>query len=274
MEKRQEPVIVQVPSMKLFHVVVVVILVVGAFFLGSLWTKVEFLKGGSVAGVQQAAQPTGTTQQAEPKVTLDTVKQAFAGSLIKFGDANKKLLLIEVADPSCPYCHASAGHNGALNKQMGDRFVLTADGGPYVAPVPEIKKLVDSGSAAFAYLYTPGHGNGEMGTKAFYCAFEKGKFWDVHDKLMTSEGYSLLNDSVKNDKTKSEEVAQFLKDEFNPQDMKSCLDSGKYDARLGEDIALARSIGVSGTPGFFVNATAFAGAYSWKDMESAVNAAL
>src|SRR3989344_724960 len=91
---------------------------------------------------------------------------------------------------------------------------------------------------------------------------------------MTSEGYSLLNDSVKNDKTKSEEVAQFLKDEFNPQDMKSCLDSGKYDARLGEDITLARSIGVSGTPGFFVNATAFAGAYSWKDMESAVNAAL
>lgn len=277
MEKKEAPVI-QVTGFKTFHLIIIVVLIVQAFFLGSLWTKVEVLKsGGNTAAVplQTGGQVAGTQQQAAaPVISLDQVKDALSKSLVKFGDANSKLLLIEVADPSCPYCHIAAGLNGALNKQVGDRFTLVSDGGSYVAPVPEMKKLLDQGKAAFAWLYSPGHGNGEMGTKAMYCAFEKGKFWEVHDRLMTSEGYDLLNNSVKNDKTKSEELSQFLAGVFDQNIMKECLDSGKYDARLGEDIALARSVGVSGTPGFFVNEANFAGAYSYKDMESAVNAAL
>ncbi len=276
MEKKEAPVI-QIVGFKTFHLIVVVVLIVQAFFLGSLWTKVEVLKQGGAAPAAPS-QVAGTQQQQAPQqapaVTRDQVKDAFTKSLIKFGDANSKLLLIEVADPSCPYCHIAAGHNGELNKQVGDRFTLVSDGGSYIAPVPEMKKLVDSGKAAFTYIYSPGHGNGEMGTKAMYCAFEKGKFWEVHDRLMTAEGYDLLNNTVKNDKAKSGELSQFLADVFDQSSMKECLDSGKYDARIGEDVALARSVGVSGTPGFFVNETNFAGAYSYKDMESVVNAAL
>ena len=155
-----------------------------------------------------------------------------------------------MADPSCPYCHVAAGKNGELNKQVGDRFTLIADGGSYIAPVPEMKKLVDAGRAAFAYVYTNGHGNGEMGTKALYCAYEKGKFWEVHDLLMTSAGYAAINNSIKNDKTKSGELADFLKSVFNAGQMKQCLDSGKYDARIAEDSKLAAGVGVRGTPGF------------------------
>jgi protein-disulfide isomerase len=39
-------------------------------------------------------------------------------------------------------------------------------------------------------------------------------------------------------------------------------------------MALGQSLGVSGTPGFFVNDTNFAGAYSFTDMESIVTSAL
>ncbi|MBI4062495.1 DsbA family protein [Candidatus Gottesmanbacteria bacterium] len=281
MEKHEAP-IIQITGFKTFHLVIIVVLIVQAFFLGSLWTKVEVLKSGNTAAVPQqtTGQVAGAQQQAvqqqpvAPAVTLDQVKDTFSKSLIKFGDSNNKLVFIEVADPSCPYCHIAGGLNGELNKQVGDRFTLVSDGGSYVAPVPEMKKLLDGGKAAFAWIYSPGHGNGEMGTKAMYCAFERGKFWEVHDALMTSEGYDLLNNTVKNDKAKSEELSQFLVASFDPAEMKTCLDSGKYDARLSEDVGLARGIGVSGTPGFFVNETNFAGAYSFKDMESAVNAAL
>lgn len=278
MEKKEAPVI-QITGFKTFHLIVMVVLIVQAFFLGSLWTKVEVLKNGNAATVPQqtaAGQVAGTQQQQAqaPVITLVQVKDAFSKSFVKFGDPNGKLVFVEVADPSCPYCHIAAGLNGALNKEVGDRFTLVSDGGSYVAPVPEMKKLVDAGRAAFAYIYSPGHGNGEMGTKAMYCAFEKGKFWEVHDALMTNDGYNLLNNSVKNDKAKSEELSQFLRNAFDPAEMKTCLDSGKYDARLSEDIGLARSVGVSGTPGFFVNEANFAGAYSYKDMESAVNIAL
>lgn len=254
--------------------ILVILLVVASFALGSLYTRVKYLEKGTTNTSATTTQTQARQPSAAAEATLDQVKDAFNKSLVKFGDANKKLVLIEVADPSCPYCHIAAGKNPSLNKQVGDRFTLVSDGGSYVAPVPEFKKLIDSGKAAFAWLYTPGHGNGEMGTKALYCAFEKGKFWEVHDKLMTAEGYTFLNDTVKNDKTKSKEVAEFLKSVFNPSDMQKCLESGKYDNRLQEDISLATSLGVSGTPGFFINATKFAGAYSYTEMQSAVEGAL
>lgn len=264
--------------------VLVMLLVVASFAIGSLYTKVQYLEKTagrgtpSVAGAGTGGNTTGAQAQpqapAQPTVTLETIKNVHQKAAVKFGDANRKILFVEVADPSCPYCHIAAGKNGELNTQVGDRFTLVADGGTYIAPVPEMKKLVDEGRAALAWIYTPGHGNGEMGTKALYCAFEKGKFWEVHDLLMTGKGYELLNNTVKNDKTKSGELADFLKDVFDAGQMKSCLDSGKYDARLGEDVTLASSVGISGTPGFFVNETNFAGAYSWKDMESVVTAAL
>jgi protein-disulfide isomerase len=124
-----------------------------------------------------------------------------------------------------------------------------------------------------------------MAIRAFYCAFEKGKFWEVHALVMSEKGYEIQNGTdpagtasaapvVKNDKTKSQDLANFLAPAIDPVFMKSCLDSGKYDARLGADTQLASSLGVQGTPGFFVNATNFAGAYSFKDMQSAVDAAL
>lgn len=244
-----------------------ILLIISSFVIGSLYTKVTYLEKTSVPTA--ATQQPSTQQPAQPTVTIDQVKEVFNKSLVKFGDDKKKLLLIEVADPSCPYCHVAAGLNPELNKQVGDRFTLVSDGGTYVAPVPEMKKLIDSGNASFAWLYTPGHGNGEMGTKALYCAFEKEKFWEVHDKIMTAEGYDFLNNSVKNDKAKSGELSQFLASVFDPTAMKTCLDSGKYDNRLTEDVALASGIGISGTPGFYINAINFAGAYSWKDMESA-----
>jgi protein-disulfide isomerase len=221
---------------------------------------------------QQAAQPAqvAPAQPQKPTVTLDTIKALFNEKNLVYGNKDAKNLLVEVADPSCPYCHIAGGLNPELNKQVGTQFTLVTDGGTYVPPVPEMKKLVDSGKAAYVYIYSPGHGNGEMGVKALYCAQEKGKFWEVHDKLMTNDGYELLNNTVKNDKTKSGELADFLASVFNTADMKSCLESDKYDAKLSEDTATARSLGVNGTPGFFINETNFAGAYSWKDMVSVV----
>ena len=248
-----------------------------AFVVGMLWQKVSSLQSGNAVATQTAQTTQNAGQQAPPQVSLDIVKETFDKAAIKFGDTKKKLVLIEVADPSCPYCSIAAGENPELNKQASNAqsdFTLVTDGGTYIAPVPEMKKLLDSGKAAFAYIYVPGHGNGEMGTKALYCAFDKNKFWEVHDKLMTAEGYKVLNETVKNDKAKTQELVDFLKSAMNPNDLKTCLDSGKYDSRLTEDVTLAQGLGVNATPGFFVNATVFRGAYNFKDMEGAVNEAL
>jgi protein-disulfide isomerase len=254
--------------------------IIMSFVIGILWEKVSGLeKGGTTkttdtTGTQQQAAQQAAQQPTQAPVSLDQIKKLFGQDLVKFGDDKRKVLFVEIEDPSCPYCHVAAGKDPELNAQIGDRFKLVADGGTYVAPVPEMKKLVDQGKASLVYIYTPGHGNGEMGMKALYCAFEKGKFWDVHDLLYTNDGYNLMNNTIKNDKTKSQDLADFLKSAINPNDLKSCLDSGKYDQRLASDTAVAASLGVQGTPGFFVNTKSFAGAYSWKEIEPLVTTAL
>ena len=241
-------------------------------FGGYLYGKVNNLEKAAVAK-PAAAQP-DAQQPAAVQVTQDQIKGLFDGKNISFGDKNKKLVFVEFSDPSCPFCHVAAGKNGALNKQMGTQFILKTDGGTYVAPVPEMKKLVDSGKASMVWLYANGHGNGEMGTKALYCANEKGRFWEVHDLLMDADGYTLMNTTVKNDKAQSGAVADFLKKVIDPGFMKSCLDGGKYEDRLAADMQTATQFGFNGTPSFFVNTQNFAGAYSFTEMQSVVDAAL
>ena len=258
---------------QIFMPVLVLIALGLSFFSGTMWQKVKNLEKGGTTVAGTAASP----QPAQPTVSLDQIKDLFGKDLIKFGDDKRKVLFVEISDPSCPYCHAAAGLNPELSRQMdatNNTFQLVSDGGKYVPPVLEIKKLVDSGEASFVYIYSSGHGNGEMGTKALYCANEKGKFWEAHDLLMTNKGYEFLNNTIKNDKTKSGDMATFLKSAVDPSFLKECLDSGKYDARLASDAQLAQTLGFQGTPHFFVNATAFPGAYNWTDMKSAVDEAL
>lgn len=262
-------------SIQQFFIPVLVVVAIGlAFFSGSLWQKVQNLeKGATTTGTTT----TGATQQGQqqPSVSLDTIKGLFSKDLIKFGDASRKVLFVEMSDPSCPFCHAADGQDHTIYKTLGGTtFQLVADGGKYVSPTVEMKKLVDAGKASFVYIYYPGHGNGEMGMKALYCANEKNKFWDAHNLIMSDSGYTLMNTTVKNDKTQSQTVADFLKSVVDPTFMKTCLDSGKYDARLQSDQALATSLAIQGTPDFYVNATNFPGAYNYTDMKSAVDAAL
>lgn len=262
--------------------VLMVLVIVMSFALGSLWSKVKYLETAvKDAGTKTNTETTAAAdqQQAAPavKADLNTIKGLFDMNLIKFGDAGRKLLFVEFGDPSCPFCHVAAGKNPELNRQMDsktNRFQLVSDGGLYLAPVPEMKKLVDSGKASLVMIYTPGHGNGEMGMKAMYCAYEAGRFWQVHDTLYTMKGYEMLNNTVKNDKANSGVLADFLKGAMDAKKMKDCLDSGKYDSRIDEDVMLAEKTGAEGTPGFYINDKFFNGAYSYNDMKSVADAAL
>lgn len=248
----------------------VLLLIVGAFFIGRLSAQVESLKSGN-SGTAQVAQQ--QPSEAAPVISIDTVKDLFGKDLIKFGDENKKVLFVEVSDPSCPYCHIASGKNKTLSNS-DPRFKLIEDGGTYKAPVMEMKKLIDQGKAGYVWIFNVGHGNGELGAKALYCAQEKGKFWQAHDLLFNNDGYVLMNETVKNDITKASVVADFLKSAVDSKFMTECLSSDKYKDRIAADIAVAQSLGVSGTPGFFVNENSYPGAVNFTSMQSVVDAAL
>ena len=249
--------------------VLMVVLIVASFAIGSMWTKIKYLEQGlPAAGTQQGEQVQQQPQQ--PDVKIAQIKDLFNKNVVKFGKANAKNLFVEIADPSCPYCHVASGKNPELNSQVGEQFKLVADGGTYVAPEPEMRKLVESGKAGMVWIYTPGHGNGELATKALYCAFDEGRFWEVHDILMTNKGYDFVNNIAKNDIANADKVIEFVRTAISSGSFKDCLKNDKYKDRLAEETTLASTFGVQGTPGFFVNETRFGGAYNWNDMKSAV----
>lgn len=251
------------------------VIIASSILIGLSNVATAFKGGSTTATGTTTTTTTDTTATGTVTASKDQIAALFndSGNII-FGDASRKVLFAEFSDPSCPYCHIAAGKNGELNQSAGASFTLVEDGGTYVAPVVEFKKLVDAGQASYVWKYTNGHGNGEMGAKAMYCANEQGKFWEAHDLLYSSAGYDLLNNTVKNDTSKSGTLSDFLASVLDKNALKSCLESGKYDDKLDADQAEGAAIGVSGTPGFFVNETNFAGAYSYEDMRSVVETAL
>jgi len=266
----------QLPKIN-YNVILVLLLVGASFFVGRLSAQVEYLKGGGNVAATPTAAPQQQQQQQAPAVTFDQIKGLVDPKKnIVFGDKNKKLIFVEFSDPSCPYCHIAGGKNPELNKQVDEQsgrkqFTVVADGGTYVAPVPEMKKLVDQGKAAFVWLYANGHGNGELAAQALYCANEKDAFWSVHDLLMTNSGYTLINEKVRNDKANIPILVQFLGNSVDQSFMTECLTSGKYAEKLLRDTSIGDSFGIGGTPSFFVNTTVFPGAYSFTDMKSIVD---
>jgi protein-disulfide isomerase len=246
-------------------------MVISSVILGNALRAGGFSTG---TGTAVTTTPSTTDTGTVTNVTQDQILALFQTDNMTFGNKDSNLLIVEVADPSCPYCHIAAGLNPELNKSAGSQFTLVADGGSFVAPVPEIRKLVEEGKAGYVWIYSNGHGNGEMGTKAMYCAYENGKFWEVHGLLFTSAGYDIINNTIKNDKGQAQTLANFLASAMNAQEMVSCLNSGKYDDRIAADQATANSLGVTGTPGYFINTRMFPGAYSFTEMQSTIEAAL
>lgn len=259
------------------NTILVALLVVAAFLVGSFWTRIQYMEKGSSAPAnnnQGNNTVTGNPLPTQPPaLSLDKVKSLFVAGFIHFGDAKRKVLFVEVSDPSCPYCQVAAGKNPELSKQAGTRFQYVSDGGTYNPPVPEIKKLVDAGKASLAVIYYPGHGNGILAMQALYCAFDKNKYWEVHDKLMSNEGYDLINNTVKNDKVNIPQLVDFLSNQIDATFLKSCLESGKYESILSRDQQLGPTFQVQGTPHFLLNTTIYGGAVDFKNggMEQEVN---
>lgn len=212
----------------------------------------------------------GAQPQPEQPIDLNKVKALFKKGNMTFGDAKSKVLVAEFSDPSCPFCHAAA--YGADEIFQG-RFKTVANGGEYMPPVQEFRKLAQEGKIGYVALYANGHGNGEIAQQGLYCAYEQNKYWEAHDLLFSQAGYDLINNTVKNDKAKIPDLVNYLSSAVDATALQSCLESGKYANKLNEDMQTAQTVNFSGTPMFVVNTTKFAGAYSYKDIEPAVKGA-
>jgi protein-disulfide isomerase len=241
-----------------FAIIIGALLIGGAIILTKSTPKIQAPQGQQPA--QQAPSDT--------PIAADVYKTLIADDRIVLGNKTSKNVVIEISDPSCPFCHFASGKNPDLVKQSGrNDYLSTEFGGTYVAPGIEFEKLSKSGDIAYVFSYGNGHGNGRLAAEALYCAHERDGFWPVHNKLMSGPGYTMVNDTVQNDRTKSATLGKFLASEIDEKFMTDCLTSAKYESRINRDIAENSKLQFAGTPHFVINGNVVRGAADFPSMK-------
>ena len=81
--------------------------------------------------------------------------------------------------------------------------------------------------------------------EAANCSGEQGKYWEMHDRLFANQN-ALAAQQLSGH---ADAVG------LDGQKFKTCLDSGKYAAKLRKDLADAQKAGATGTPTFFIGLT-------------------
>lgn len=224
----------------------VILLVLAAFLIGVLVTKVQYLeKNQGTAAVPPTQAPNQQAQQGlQPGQKVD-VK---VGKLPALGKDNAKVTVIEFADFQCPFC---------------GKWFTESEGNL-------IKDYVNTGKVKFYYRHFAFLGQeSNWAAEASECANDQGKFWEYHDYLFSNQ--------------KGENQGQFSKDNLkkfaatlglNTTDFNNCVDTDKYAKKITDAVAYGQGVGVSGTPATFINGQMVSGAVSYSQFKTTVEAEL
>jgi len=199
------------------------------------------VQGESVDLTQQAKaeqeneQATADTQEAAPA----PVPPVSEDDHIK-GNKNAKLILIEYSDFECPYCAKHFETMKQIEKSYGDEVAIV-----------------------FRHFPLSFHSNAQKAAEASECAAEQGEFWQMHEALFTMNVNG--NMSLAQIKSAAEQIG------LDTEQFNDCLDSGKMEQKVAEDIAGAQQAGVSGTPGTFINGQLVSGALPFDQIKQMID---
>jgi len=161
------------------------------------------------------------------RMDLDAVVPVPLGGSPRLGPDDAPVTIVTFGDFECPYCVRGNTTLTSLRERYGNRLRLVYKHSPL----------------AF-------HSHAFVAARATVAAHAQGKFWAFHDALYARH-------------------AEFDEDEINVIAKEVGLDMKKFrkamttlelDRVIEQDLSLAMSLGVSGTPAFYVNGRAVHGA--------------
>jgi len=155
------------------------------------------------------------------------------------GPSDARVTIIEFADFQCPYCRAVEPTLNQLREQYKDKIRYSYRDFPL-----------------------PMHPYAEKAAEASRCAGEQGQYWPYHDRLFTGDAESLSDAHLRS-------TAAELK--LDSDKFGKCLDSGKEQAAVAKDFDQGKSLGITGTPSFFVNGYYLSGAVSYDQLRELVD---
>ena len=210
----------------------VVLVVVAVFCLGIGFFLGKQSGGGVDAGTE-AGSAAPAPADAAPSAG-DAKGKIPVGKSYAKGKANAPVTVVEFSEFQCPFCI-----KGYKNLEEA------------------MKKYPNDVRVVFKHFPLGFHKQAPAASKAALAAGEQGKFWEMHDKLFEKQKEFRGKDDaamkalgVELAKGLGLDVAKFEKDFDNPA----------YDKTIKDDMALGSSLGVRGTPHFFINGERVSGA--------------
>jgi protein-disulfide isomerase len=150
-----------------------------------------------------------------------------AGSPGKGGPESAKVTVVEFSDFQCPFCSRVTPTLNEIEKAYGDQVRIV-----------------------FKHLPLRMHTRAPAAHAAAEAAHRQGKFWEMHDKIFGNQRE--LTDA------KFAEYAAEL--ELDVEKFKQDAASADVKKKIDSDAKQAASLGVTGTPGFFINGRFLSGA--------------
>jgi protein-disulfide isomerase len=193
------------------------------------------------AKIQQARQEYATRLRDQAKVAVllsaPRVQVGFDPARVR-GNPKAKVMIVEFSDFQCPYCgQVENTLKSVLAKHEGTVALAFRD-----MPITQI------------------HPFAQGAAEAARCAGEQGKFWEYHDLLFGDQ----------NGLDRNGLVAKAAKLQLDAKQFDSCLTAEKYKVQIQQDNQEGMRVGVSGTPGFFINGVFMSGAQPEAVFEKAI----
>jgi protein-disulfide isomerase len=143
------------------------------------------------------------------------------------GATSAPVTIVEFSDFQCPFCRAAESSLKQVRQKYGD-------------------------SVKLVYMDFPlgFHPHAMDAARAARCAADQDKFWQFHDALFLDQ-----KKLDPNDLRLTAAKIGLDHDQFN-----SCFSSDKHDAGIRKDMAEGNTLGVTGTPTFFINGRELVGA--------------
>jgi Na+/H+ antiporter NhaA len=156
------------------------------------------------------------------------------------GPSEAPVTLLEYGDLECPYCGQAE---------------------------PVIRELLsDFGELRYVWRHLPlndVHPNAQLAAEAAEAAAAQGRFWEMHDILLTHQGALKIPDLLRYAQELGLDLERF----------RTHLRKRKGISRIAEDVESADLSGVTGTPSFFINGHRHYGAYDIQTLTEAVRGA-
>ena len=192
----------------------------------------------AIAELVDGLQKTAAVERKLPDIRSAAVEIKTEAHTPVKGKAGGKVRVVEFADFQCPYCSRAADSMRELAAKYGDRV-------------------------EFSYRHFPLrsiHPQAQRASEFAVCAGEQGKFWELHDALYA--------DQEKLDENSLREASGRVG--VDGKKLDDCLGSGRASSAVEADFKAGESIGIEGTPSFYINGRPFLGTPNVQGLSAAI----